>query len=73
MIAIFRTGGCQRTSLGEIKMLLFGSNTLAITMASPGVITGGLISLFLLGAIVGGIAVVIAINVMRDFHKDEDS
>ena len=54
-------------------MLLFGSNTLAITMASPGVITGGLISLFLLGAIVGGIAVVIVTNVLKDYHKDDDS
>ena len=54
-------------------MLLFGSSALAITTASTGVITGGLISIFLLGAIVGGIATVIAINVMKDFHKDDDS
>ena len=54
-------------------MLLFGSNILTITTASTGVITGGLISLFLLGAIVGGIAVVITTNVLKDFHKDDDS
>ena len=54
-------------------MLLFGSHVLTITTASTGVVTGGLISLFLLGAIVGGIAVVIATNVMKDYHKDEDS
>ena len=36
-------------------------------------ITGGLISLFLLGAIVGGISVVIVTNVLKDVHKDDDS
>ena len=36
-------------------MLLFGSNALAITLGSTGIVTVGLFSLLLLGAIIGGL------------------